>query len=292
MPGSARQLALSRILLLILPLACNVLGLAQPKVSDNRPLPDINQLLMDVQKNQKQIDDLTDKYACKEATEEHELDKKGAVKKTKTFQYEVFYLGGEPVRRLVAKDGKPLSEGDLKKENDKVEKRIKEYQKEQQEDAEARKKRQKDQVDISTFLRIAHFFNPRRESFRGHEVIVFDFVPNPAYKPQNRSEDLLHKLNGTLWVDEQAHQVVRLEAHLGDSLKFGGGLFASVRKGSSLVFEQERINGELWLPSYAEVHFSARLLLFKNMTGDFNSHFSDYKKFRVESVVKPLKGDP
>jgi hypothetical protein len=275
--------------ILFLALSAGVPARQQPP--DARPLPDINQLLTEVQKNQKRVEDLTDKYACTETTEEHELDKTGAVKKTRLFRYDVFYLGGEPVRRLVAKDGKPLSESDSQKEDERVEKRIKAYQKEQQEDP-TRAKRKKDQVDVSTFLRIANFFDPRREDFRGHETIVFDFVPNPAYKPRNRTEDLLHKLDGTLWVDEQAHQVVRLEAHLGDSLKIAGGLFASLRKGSSLVFEQERINGELWLPSYAEAHFSARLLLFKSLAGDYNSHFSDYKKFRVESVAKPVKGDP
>jgi hypothetical protein len=42
-------------------------------------------------------------------------------------------------------------------------------------------------------------------------------------------------------------------------------------------------------PSYVEAHFSARVLLFANAYGDYTSRFSDYKKFRVESVVVGLK---
>ena len=90
-------------------------------------------------------------------------------------------------------------------------------------------------------------------------------------------------------MDDEARQVVRLEAHLSDTLKLGGGLLASVRKGASLVLEQARTNEEVWLPSYAEAHFSARVLLFANAHGDYTSRFSDYKKFRVESVAGTLK---
>jgi len=38
-------------------------------------------------------------------------------------------------------------------------------------------------------------------------------------------------------------------------------------------------------PSYLEAHFLARVLLFANAHGDYTSRFSDYKKFRVKSVV-------
>lgn len=37
-------------------------------------------------------------------------------------------------------------------------------------------------LTISDFLRASQFINPRRESFRGQEVIVFDFEPRPNFK--------------------------------------------------------------------------------------------------------------
>jgi hypothetical protein len=265
-------------------------GLAgQQESAASRPLPDIQQLLRDVRDNQKQIESLVDQYSCTEDEEVRELDKKGAVKKTIVKQYEDFYLGGRLVRREVKKDGNPLSPGEQKKEDDRVEKRIREYEKKQDEEGEDVARKKKEQTDISTFLRASNFTHPRWEEYRHHNVIVFDFAPNPDYKPQNRTEDLLHKLAGTLWVDDQARQVVRLEAHLSDTFKLGGGLLASVRKGASLVMEQARTNEEVWLPSYVEAHFSARLLLFASALGDYTSRFSDYKKFRVETMEVTLK---
>jgi len=230
-----------------------------------------------------------DQYRGTETEEVRELGKKGEVKKSILKEYEVFYLGGRGVRRQVKKDGRPLSPGDQKKEDDRVEKRIREYEKKHGEEGEDVAGKKKEQADISTFLRVSNFTSPRRGEFREHAVILFDFAPNPDYKPQNKTEDLLHKLVGTLWVDDEARQVVRLEAHLSDTFKLGGGLLASVRKGGSLVFEQARTNEEVWLPSYVEAHFSARVLLFANAHGDYTSRFSDYKKFRVESVIVSLK---
>jgi hypothetical protein len=55
------------------------------------------------------------------------------------------------------------------------------------------------------------------------------------------------------------------------------------------VMEQAKANGEVWLPSYVDAHFSARLLLVSSALGDYTSNFSDYKKFRVETVTGTLK---
>jgi len=258
-----------------------------------QPLPDIAQLLKDVNQNQKQVDALVDQYACRETEENHEADGKGHTKTTVT-EYDVFYLRGEEVRRAVRKNGKDLSADEQQKENARVEKRVREYEKQQEKDGggSAEAKRQKEEeAGISSILRVSRFVNARRERFRGHDVIVFDFEPNPGYKPKNLTESVLQKLVGVVWVDEQARQVVRLEARFTDSMKIGGGLVASVQKGSAFVFEQSKINNEVWLPSYTEAHFAARVLLLKGMQGDFVARYSDYQKFRVESVAKTLKND-
>src|SRR5271157_2524595 len=254
-----------------------------------QPLPDIAQLLKDVNQNQKQVDAFIDQYACRQTEEENDVNGKGQTKQKTVREYEVFHLGGEEVRRLVRKNGKDLTADELQRENERVEKRVHEYEKQQQKDAgksaEA-KKRKEAEAGIASILRVSRFVNPRRERFRGHDVIVFDFEPDQVYKPKNLTESVLQKLVGVAWVDEQARQVVRLEARFTDSMKIGGGLVASVQKGSAFVFEQSKINDEVWLPSYDEVHFVARVLLFKGMQGDFVTHYSDYKRFRVESVVK------
>jgi hypothetical protein len=270
-------------------LALATLIAGQQDNAASRPLPDIKQLLSDLQENQKQIESLVDQYSCTENEEVRVLGKHGQVKKSIVKEYEDFYLGGELVRRVVKKDGRPLSSGEQKKEDSRVEKRIHEYEKKKGEEGEGATRKKKEQIDISTFLRISNFTHPRWEEYRHHNVIALDFVPNPDYRPQDKLEDLLHKLVGTLWVDDQARDVVRLEAHLSETFKLGGGLLASVHKGGSLVMEQAKMNNEVWLPTSVEMHFPARVLLFASLFADYTSRFSDYKKFRVETIAVTLK---
>jgi hypothetical protein len=96
---------------------------------------------------------------------------------------------------------------------------------------------------------------------------------------------------GTVWIDEAAQGILRLEGRMTDSIKMGGGLLLSLHQGSSFVFEQELVNSEVWLPTYAEVHASARFLLLKGFKLDQTQRFSDYKKFSVDtsSEIKPVK---
>jgi hypothetical protein len=259
--------------------------------TSNRPLPDIADLLKAVDKNQKAIEKLVEQYTCDKTQNEFEIDSHGATKQKGTKEYQVFYLGGDEVDRLIAKDGKPLSPDEDRRESERVQKRAQEYEKKQTKKANAavrgqEEKRNKDDVQVSDFLRIDRFTNPRRETFHGHEVIVFDFEPNPSYKPSTMVERLLHDLQGSVWIDEQAQEAVRLEASLNNTFKMAGGLFASLQKGSAFTFEQAKINDEVWLPSYLEAHVNAKLLLVKGLSGNFTERYSNYQKFHVESVTQ------
>jgi hypothetical protein len=119
--------------------------------------------------------------------------------------------------------------------------------------------------------------------FHGREVYAFDFAPRHDFKPHNLSEKVLESLGGTLWVDEDAKQAVRLEAHLIEGFKVGG-FVGSVKKGGSVVFEQEKVNNEVWMPSYGEIHLGYRILFSRKMA-NVTLRYSDYRKFKVESKI-------
>jgi hypothetical protein len=207
-------------------------------------------------------------------------------------EYTFFYLGDEEVSTLVRKDGKALSEQEQKKENEKTTKRIEELQKHQakkeakeQKAQEQGKEEKNGDPGIEVFLRGCRFSNPRRERFRGRDVLVFDFEPNPEFKPHKLEEELVRKLAGVVWIDEKALNVARLAAYFVGDLKVGGGLLANLQKGTSLVFEQEFVNNEVWLPTYAEAHVGVRVLLLKGLRVDAVTRYSDYKRFNVQSLA-------
>ena len=191
-----------------------------------------------------------------------------------------FLIASEDVQHLLVKDGKPLAASEKDKEDRRFNKQFAELTKKEgdlasdpKKRAEQEKQDAKDQAQISDFLRAERFTNPRRERFRGQSVIAFDFGPNPDVKPKSMMENVVQKLEGVIWIDDQARDVVRVEAHFASSVKIGGGILASVEKGTNFVFEQARINDEVWLPSYDETHLSGRLLFFKGNVNPDQSVF-------------------
>ena len=260
-------------------------------------LPDLKALFKEIDDNQKAIDKLKENYAGSQSEEETEFEGDGKVKKHEISEYTFFYLDGDEVTTLVKKDGKPLSDAEQKKENEKTQKRIEEHQKraakkeaKEEKAKEEGKSDEKDEPGIEIFLRACQFVNPRRERFRGQDVLVFDFEPNPEFKAHKLVEKVVQKLAGVVWVDEKAHDVARLEAYFTGDMKIGGGLLANLQKGTSFVFEQSFVNDEVWLPTYMEAHIGVRFLLVKGIKAGIVTRYWDYKKFNVETlstIAKP-----
>src|SRR5260370_22268129 len=92
------------------------------------------------------------------------------------------------------------------------------------------KSEEKDEPGIEVFLRACQFVNPRRERFRGQDVLVFDFEPNPEFKPHKLAEKLAQQLAGVVWIDQKAHQVARLEAYFTGDMQMAVGSPANFQK--------------------------------------------------------------
>ena len=287
-------------------------GFDFPQIS-NEPLPDIPALLKEVGKNEEEIDNLLEKYTYTETITKREFDSTGQMKVKESETFERTFYKGARIRRLVAKNGKPLSpkeEADALKD---VEKRIRGIEKREAE--KERKRRASGEAaqgatnnpdgdpgddpddergqrrSIADVMRASRFVNPRRERFRSRDVIVFDFEPLPGYKPQKSYEKLFGKMAGAIWVDPVDKQVARVEARLIEAYKIGGGMLASLKEGANLVLEQERVNQEIWLPTRAEINLGVRVLLVKGLNINQTVIYGDYKRFNVDSEKEKLK-DP
>src|SRR5205807_5014752 len=118
----------------------------------------------------------------------------------------------------------------------------------------------------------------------GHAAWVISATPKPGYQPQRRDARPLLKIRGKLWIDKAEYQLVRLEAETTDTISYG--LFiARLNAGAKLVFEQTRVNDEIWLPKREAVSGSGRLGLVKKIVLQQELIWSDYRKFQVASKV-------
>ncbi len=259
------------------------------------PLPNIESLLREVQANQDRVEDLQESYTFTETTVERELDKNGALQAKESETNQITYYKGNAIRRLIEKNGKPLSEKEQAKEDKNVADYIEDLEKKiaQQEKKQAAGNGQPEEggrVSIAEVMRASNLINPRRERFRGREVIVFDFEPNPNFDYKNAKSILkfFGKTAGVMWIDEKDKQVARMEAYLADSFSVVGGMF-KLRKGASFSMEQDRINDEIWLPFSRDLNISARVFLIKGLNFNQTTRFSNYKKFKTE--VKDARVD-
>jgi hypothetical protein len=255
---------------------------------------DVPALLRAVGKNQDEIEKRVTEYGFTQKETDREITSKGEIKKETIKVYEVFPIANrEPVLKLISENGVPLSGERAAKEDKRVQdeflKAEHDKEKNQQEAAHRRAEQEKkrkaagkeegEDPEISQFLKVCEFVSPRRERFEGREAIVFDFRPRAGFRPTNRKESLIAKLVGAIWIDPVDKQVIRLEARLAEGFKMGGGLVLSLRPGAAMVMEQTRMAEGLWLPRFAQVNLSLKILLFGG--GDMNKtiEWSDYRHF-------------
>ncbi len=242
------------------------------------PLPDVRQLMLEVQAHQKQLDKVRENYTYTSLQTTQDLDGSGQVKKTESTENEDFFVNSHVIERTVKKDGKPLDAHEEQKETGRVAKLV-----EKAERTPPGQPLEGQSISIGRVLEIMDVRNPRRENFRGRATIVFDFVGRKDVKTHGLAEDASKKLQGTLWIDEADRQVAHMEVSFDDNFKVAGGLFATVEKGSNFRFDQEPVNGELWLPTGAEANFAARLLMVKGIRQHFTERDYDFKRFHVEA---------
>ncbi|PYT00429.1 MAG: hypothetical protein DMF63_07630 [Acidobacteria bacterium] len=264
-----------------------------PKRS-GEPMPDIPALLKDLQANEDKVEELLDTYSYMQRSTSRVIDKNGVLQDKESLTYQLSFYKGYRIRRLIEKNGKPLSDDEQKDEDKEAGKRVEEIEKQiaKRESSGIPRDDESRRVSIAEVLRASKLSNPRRERFRGRDVIVFDFEPNPQFDYKNAKSMLkfFGKTAGAMWIDEKDKQVARLEATLSDSFNVGGGVVAKLKKGASFTLEQDRINDEIWLPSAADINLSVRVLLVKGIDLNQSIRSYDYRKFSTE--VKDAKVDP
>ena len=256
-------------------------GLAQkPPEPAAQPIPDIRTLMTEVMDHQKELEKVRENYTFHSSRVTQDINGSGQVTKTESEDSEVFYIHPHRIERTVKKDGKPLSDHDQQKEQERINKLVEKAQKVPSgEPLEG----PNEHISITHLLEIMQVSNPRRETFRGRSTIIFDFAGRHDAKTHGMAEVASKKIAGTLWVDERDHEVARMEAHFTDNFHIGAGLLANVQKGSSFYFDQAPVNGEIWFPTAAEGHIEARVLLLKGIRQHVQERDYDYEKFSVDA---------
>ena len=230
-------------------------------------------------------------YTYTERVDEHKLDGKGQVKSGAVRTYEILEIYAEQVRRLVAKDDKPLSDKDSAKEEEKIQKVIDKRKNETEEqrkkrEAKEEKEREQDRQFVNEVADAYNFYFAGIESLGGRDTYVIDAEPRPGFEPHVKDAKLLPKFRFRAWIDKNETQWAKLDVQCIDTVSFGLFL-ARLHKGARIVLEQTRINDEVWLPQHVAVKVDLRLALLKDLNVEQDVTYRDYKKFRAATKIIP-----
>jgi hypothetical protein len=233
-------------------------------------------------------------YTWQARSVEKHLDAHGKVESTKRESWETVMLDGQPYRRTLERDGKPVSGAEQRSEQRKLDQETRRLTAEspaekQRRMDDAEKKRRREFAFLSE---IPDLYNLRLEgdsTVDGRPVWVVSGAPRPGASAKSSDAKMLLKVRGRLWIDKATYQWARVEAETTDTISWGLFL-ARLNAGAKMVFEQAEVSADLWFPKRLTLTGSGRVGLVKRLSQDTEIEWSNYKKFSVDS--KLVTGPP
>jgi hypothetical protein len=237
-------------------------------------LPEGNRLVRELLARQRVREDTLNDYAYDIVELREEMDGSGRVVERKSRRYQVFHVKGRPVRRLTEEDGRALSPEKQAKENGRVDKLVLAI-------LADRAASERPGVRLSAILERYDFHSVGRENVDGRSALVLEFVPLPGSRRLD-GDNVLRRLEGRLWVDEEEGELVRVQLRNTSGIRFALGLGASV-SALSVQMEFRKVGETLWFPHRVEFDVTGRKLLLKGFHRRATATYGPFRRFQVES---------
>ncbi len=207
-------------------------------------------------------------------------DEKGSTSK------EVVQTRDGSVARLVAINGKPLTEEQERIEADRLQRLI------EQPDLQARRrKREKD--DAERAQKIVHVMpDAFLYAYEGivpgpnGPAIRLSFKPKPGFDPPDQETRVALGIQGELWIDQAQERMVRLDAHLFEDVDFGWGILGRLYKGGNIRIENADVGNHNWQLQRMKLDLTGKALMLKTLTFRITENGSGYELVPREMSYK------
>jgi hypothetical protein len=194
--------------------------------------------------------------------------------------YQTTMIAGTPYQRLLAVNGKPLSNKESAEEAEKqrqeVAKRRAESQNERRERiAKYEKDRTRDHNMMNELVKAFDFTVAGKGRLAGFNVYILNAVPRPGYKPPNMDCQVLPGMQGKLWIDQRTYQWVKVTAQVIHPVSIEGFL-AQVEPGTRFELEKKPVANGIWLPSHFSMKSNAKVLFLVNHSSSADETYTAY----------------
>jgi len=105
----------------------------------------------------------------------------------------------------------------------------------------------------------AFLFEPAGEDDPG--IVQFRFRPNPKFSPKDRETHVYRGMQGTVWVDAEHEQLIKIEGVLVKDVSFGWGILGKLHKGGKYEIEQEQVSVGVWRITRLDLDLRGRMFL-------------------------------
>jgi len=183
--------------------------------------------------------------------------------------------------RLIAVNGRPLSDADQKKEDARLKKLA-------SHPSQLAKKKKNDIEDEQHEQRLLQMLpDAFRYETAGAEsdLVHLKFTPNPSFTPSTREAAVFHHLAGDLWIDSRSKRLARINGTLLSAVKFGGGMLGHLNKGGTFAARQQVVGDGLWELTSLSVQMDGKALFFHSIAIRQKQDSSDYH--RVTANISP-----
>ena len=176
--------------------------------------------------------------------------------------------------RLLAVNGRPLSEDEQQREDERIQKLIANPD----EHRKSQRARNEDGDEAERLLKLfpeASLFSFVQQ--RG-DVVELEFRPNPRFKPPSPEAHVFHEMDGHIKVNVKEDRLVEIAGHLSRDVKFGGGLLGHLDKGGWFTVRQAEVAPTHWEMTLLDVNMKGKILFFKTISLQQREYRSDFHR--------------
>jgi len=204
--------------------------------------------------------------------------------------YEVVMIQGSPYRRLVALNNALLSTADQDKEGRLMKDAIAKRRAESREErvartAEYERERNRDRSLMDQLVEAFDFRSLGQQKLGNRDVYLLRATPRPGYRPPNIETEVLTGMRGTLWIDKDSFQWVKVAADVVHSV-FIAGFLARVEPGTRFEVEKAPVADGVWLPTHFAMKSRAKILFVLTHRENEDETYFDYHK--AHSILRDI----
>ena len=211
------------------------------------------------------------------------LDAQGQVREESSVVLRRELIEDIPITRAVERNGRPLSEQELAEQRKSIDKALAEYRK-----LSAKEQAERRQSVSVTGNREMEFLREMPEALdyrylgsewvEGREILRFALQPRPGYKARSLAGKIFSHVEGELWIEKQAAEMVRLDVVVTSDTTLGG-ILAKVEKGTEFHLSRRRVE-DVYLPHHLRIRFGTTVLLVKAIRQETESDYVYYRRWR------------